>query len=266
MTSTLENYKIFAIKYAHHERPARDNFLGGDPHDISMPLDYFVWAVVGQSRTYLIDTGFDAEVASQRNRTITHAVEAGLHKVGIAPQAVEDVIVTHMHYDHAGNADLFPNARYHIQDREMEFCTGRCMCHGVLNHAFNAEDVKSMVGRVFSDRVTFHDGESDLAPGLSLHLVGGHTSGLQIVRVHTARGWVVLASDAAHLYANIERDRPFPGIYNLADMLEAYRTAYRLAGSPAHVIPGHDPAVLTRYPAASNETHGWIARVDVDPQ
>ncbi|WP_343654328.1 N-acyl homoserine lactonase family protein [Paraburkholderia caribensis] len=266
MTSALENYKIFAIKYAHHDRPARDNFLGGDSHDVNMPLDYFVWAVVGQSRTFLVDTGFDANVANQRGRTITHAVETGLNAVGIEPRTVEDVIVTHMHYDHAGNSDLFPKARYHVQDREMEFCTGRCMCHGVLNHAFNVEDVKSMVGRVFADRVTFHDGESLLTSGLSLHLVGGHTSGLQVVRAHTARGWVVLASDAAHLYANIEQERPFPGIYNLGDMLDGYRTTYRLADSPAHVIPGHDPAVLARYPAASSETHDWIARVDVDPQ
>jgi hypothetical protein len=149
MTATPENYKIFAIKYAHHDRPARDNFIGGDPHDVNMPLDYFVWAVVGESRTFLVDTGFDAEVGAQRGRIITHSVEEGLGAIGIRPETVEDVIVTHMHYDHAGNRSLFPKARYHVQDREMAYCTGRCMCHGALNHPFNPEDVKSMVGRVF---------------------------------------------------------------------------------------------------------------------
>lgn len=266
MTATPENYKIYAIKYAHHDRPARDNFLGGDPHDVNMPLDYFVWAVVGDSRTFLVDTGFDAEGGAKRRRTITHSVEQGLGAIGIRPDTVEDVIITHMHYDHAGNRSLFPKARYHVQDREMAYCTGRCMCHGALNHPFEPEDVKSMVGRVFDGRVVFHDGASNITAGLSVHRVGGHTDGLQVVRVHTERGWVVLASDASHLYANMEQNRPFPAVYNVGDMIEGYRRAHELADSAQHVVPGHDPAVLTRYPAESRETEGWIVRLDAAPR
>jgi glyoxylase-like metal-dependent hydrolase (beta-lactamase superfamily II) len=266
MTDAPESYKIFAIKYAHHDRPARDNFIGGDPHDVNMPLDYFVWAVVGNSRTFLVDTGFDAEVGAQRGRIITHSVEEGLGAIGIRPETVEDVIVTHMHYDHAGNRSLFPKARYHVQDREMAYCTGRCMCHGALNHPFNPEDVKSMVGRVFEGRVSFHDGASNIASGLSVHRVGGHTDGLQAVRVHTERGWVVLASDASHLYANMEQNRPFPAVYNVGDMIEGYRRVHELADSAQHVVPGHDPAVLTRYPAENRETDGWIVRLDAAPR
>jgi glyoxylase-like metal-dependent hydrolase (beta-lactamase superfamily II) len=231
-----------------------------------MPLDYFVRAVVGESRSFLVDTGFDAEVGAQRRRIITHPVEQGLAAIGIRADAVEDVIVTHMHYDHAGNRSLFPQARYHVQDREMAYCTGRCMCHGALNHPFDPEDVKSMVGRVFDGRVAFHDGASQIAPGLSVHRVGGHTDGLQVVRVHTERGWVVLAPDASHLYANMEQNRPFPAVYNVGDVIEAYRRVHELADSAQHVVPGHDPAVLTRYPAASRETEGWIVRLDTAPR
>lgn len=266
MTATPEKYKIFAIKYAHHDRPARDNFIGGDSHDVNMPLDYFVWAVVGEGRAFLVDTGFDAEGGAQRGRVITHSVEEGLGAIGIEPETVEDVIVTHMHYDHAGNRSLFPKARYHVQDREMAYCTGRCMCHSALNHPFNPEDVKSMVGRVFEGRVAFHDGVSNIAPGLSVHRVGGHTDGLQVVRVHTERGWVVLASDATHLYANMEQGRPFPAVYNVGDMIEGYRRVHELADSAQHVVPGHDPAVLTRYPAENKETEGWIVRLDATPR
>ncbi|CDY79003.1 SoxH protein, homolog [Caballeronia glathei] len=266
MSSPIENYRIFAVKYAFHDRRAPENFLGGDAHDVSMPLDYFVWAVVGESRAFIVDTGFDAEMAGKRGRTITHSVEDGLKKIGIRADAVEDVIITHMHYDHAGNRSLFPRARYHIQDREMAYCTGRCMCHGSLSHPFEAEDVKSMVGRVFDRRVQFHDGASSLTPGLSVHWVGGHTNGLQVVRVHTARGWVVLASDASHFYANMQQSRPFPGVYNVGDMLEGYAAAHRLADSAEHVIPGHDPDVLKRYAPHDRETEGWIARLDVVPR
>lgn len=259
------SYSVFAIKYARHDRPARDNFLGGDAHEVNMPLDYFLWAIVGEKRSFVIDSGFDEAAARKRGRTITHPVAEGLKALGIAPAKVEDVIVTHLHYDHAGNHDLFPNARFHLQDREMAFATGRCMCRAALNHPFDAEDVAQMVRRVFAGRVQFHDGTAELAPGISVHLIGGHTDGLQVVRVRTRRGWVVLASDASHLYANMDQDRPFPIVYNLGDMVEGYATLKTLAETPGHIVPGHDPLVLERYPAAKPGLEGWVARLDVEP-
>jgi glyoxylase-like metal-dependent hydrolase (beta-lactamase superfamily II) len=197
---------------------------------------------------------------------ITRPIAEGLQAIGIDTASVEDVIITHMHYDHAGNRDLFPRARYHLQDREMAYCTGRCMCHATLSHPFEVEDVASMVRRVFAGRVRFHDGDSELAPGLSVHRVGGHTDGLQAVRVHTRQGWLVLASDASHLYANMERQRPFPIVYNVGDMLEGFRTLRRLATSPAHIVPGHDPLVMDRYPAAKPGLEDWIVRLDAEPK
>ncbi len=183
-------------------------------------------------------------------------------RIGVAAQSVEDVIITHMHYDHAGNLPLFPKARFHIQDREMAFCTGRCMGHETFSYAFEADDVKSMIDRVFERRVQFHDGDKTIAPGLSVHWVGGHTAGLQIVRVKTARGWLVLASDASHYYANMEQERPYPLVFNVNDMVEGYAKARQLAASAADVIPGHDPQVLERYPAHAPGTENWIVRLD----
>ncbi|NIE63118.1 N-acyl homoserine lactonase family protein [Burkholderia sp. Ax-1719] len=226
-----------------------------------MPLDYFVWAIVGPEKTFVVDTGFGEAVAHKRGRTITRSVEQGLSRIGIDPAQVEDVIITHLHFDHAGNHELFPRATYHVQDREMAYCTGRCMCHGALSKAFEVDDVKAMVDRVFSGRVQFHDGTGQLAPGVSLHRIGGHTDGLQVVRVHTARGWIVLASDATHFYANIHEERPYPIVNNVGAMLDGFRTLVALASSPSHVIPGHDPLVLAQYPAYDPESQGWIARL-----
>jgi glyoxylase-like metal-dependent hydrolase (beta-lactamase superfamily II) len=264
MTRPAETYRVFAIKYAHHERRSTANFIGGDTHDVPMPLDYFVWAVVGQTRTFIVDTGFDQAGADKRGRQITRPIQQGLAAIGVDPDSVQDVIITHMHYDHAGNRDLFPQAHYHVQDKEMSFCTGRCMCHRPLGVHFEADDVASMVHKVFNGKVAFHDGDSDIAPGLSVHHVGGHTAGLQVVRVNTDKGWMVLASDASHFYANIEQKRPFPAVYNVADMLEAYSRIYSLADAPQLVIPGHDPQVLQRFPAAGREHEGWIVRLDGD--
>ena len=137
------------------------------------------------------------------------------------------------------------------------------MCHHQINHAFEADDVSRMVHRVFAGRVQFHDGTDELAPGITVHKIGGHTKGLQCVRVATERGPVVLASDATHFYAHIDSRRVFRVLYNQGDMLEGYNTLERLAGASERVIPGHDPLVLERYPAASASTNGWAVRVDL---
>jgi glyoxylase-like metal-dependent hydrolase (beta-lactamase superfamily II) len=230
-----------------------------------MPLDYFVWAIVGPSGTIVVDTGFDEKVGTRRGRTTVKPVRDGLAAIGIDPDTVETVIMSHLHYDHSGNTDLFPRARYHLQDCEMEYATGRCMCHPTIRHSFEPDYVVSMVRKVFDGRVTFHDGEGVVAPGVTVHHIGGHTKGLQCVRVETKRGPVVIASDATHLYAHFEGGRVFPVVYNVADALEGYGTLKKLAGSPSRVVPGHDPDVLKRYPAAKAGLESWVVRLDQEP-
>jgi len=259
-------YEVYALRYATlPEQRSPQNFLGGDPHDVAMPLDYFVWLIRSPERVVVVDTGFDRETAAKRGRTHLRCPGETLRRLGVDPDAVRDVVVTHLHYDHCGNHALFPHARFHVQDREMAYATGRCMTHGGLRAPFEADDVVEMVRKVFAGRVVFHDGAKVLAPGIEVHRVGGHTDGLQIVRVWTQRGWVVLASDASHFYANMEEERSFPLVYNVGDMIEGFRTAYRLADGPDHVVPGHDPLVMRRYPAANPYLEGVAVRLDADP-
>jgi len=261
----MSEYEIFAIRYAHNaDRRKSENFLGGDPHDGPMPMDFFVWVLKGGGQTIVIDTGFDAAAAARRSRKVMRPVAEGLKAVGVDLDAVKDVILTHMHWDHAGNHDILPNATYHVQDREMEYCTGRCMCHGTLRHPFEADDVTAMVRKVFAGRVKFHNGASEIADGVSVHLVGGHSRGLQFVRVRTKRGWVVVASDATHYYGNFEDYRPFPIVYDVGETLEGYNEMRRLASSISHIVPGHDPMVLQRYPSQPGGPAD-IVRLDIEP-
>ncbi len=257
-------YELYAIRYAWHERRSGQVFVLGDPHDRPMPLNYYVWAIVGSERTFILDTGFDAAMAEKRGRHLLQPVAEGLKSLNIDHATVSDVIISHMHYDHCGNHPLFPKARFHLQDEEMNYCTGRCMCHRITRMPFEVDDVTNMIGRVFQGRVCFHDGESEVAPGITVHKVGGHTRGLQIVRVKTQRGYVVLGSDAAHFYANMEREDPFPVFDSISEVLEGNRTMRRLATSPDHIIPGHDPLVMERYPAARKGLE-HVVRLDVEP-
>lgn len=245
----MSDYHIYALRYATMTgRQPHMNYLTPDIHNDAADLDYYVWLIRDAERTILVDTGFNDVAARERGRTLMINPADMLARFGVPPASIGDVIVTHLHYDHAGNLDRFPNARFHLQDREMAFATGRCMCHGLLRHPFSIEDVTLMVRHVYGERVTFHDGDGLIAPGVTVHRVGGHSDGLQVVRVETGRGPVVLASDAAHFYGNMQRKNPFPIVYNIGDMMEGWKAVERLAGNLDRVVPGHDPKVRALYP------------------
>jgi glyoxylase-like metal-dependent hydrolase (beta-lactamase superfamily II) len=252
---SLPTYAVYALRYATVARRPQENFIAADPHDSAASMDYYVWAIVDEQSaapedTIVVDTGFAQAAADRRQRTLLRCPSVALRALGIAAHEVRDVVLTHLHYDHAGNLDKFPSARFHVQEQEVAFATGACMCEPFLRHAYDVEDVVQMVRHVYAGRVRFHRGDAELRPGVTLHRIGGHTDGLQAVRVHTARGWVVLASDAAHYGANWRQRSPFPIVYHVGDMLRGFDTLRALAASDEHVIPGHDPQVRLRYPVA----------------
>jgi len=255
-------WEAYAIRYGRHDRPAQMNHLlpVADPHE-AMPLDYFVWLLRDpDGREVVVDTGFNAELAERRGRKVSRSVAESLIAMGTDPGKVPDVVITHLHYDHAGSIGIFPGARLHIQDREMAFATGRHMCTACIRMPFEADHVVAMVRAVFADRVQFHDGDGEVAPGVTLHRVGGHSDGLQVVRVETARGPVVIASDAMHFYANGRTGNPFPIIFDLGAMTQGWRIAKRLAGGDeTRVIPGHDPEVRSRFPSVPDQDGEVVA-------
>jgi glyoxylase-like metal-dependent hydrolase (beta-lactamase superfamily II) len=194
MAAEPPHYEILAVRYGTSSaRPASQNFIMSDGHDGPMPMDFYIWVIRGEGRTIVVDTGFSAGASERRNRRFVHRPAEALAQAGVDPAAVHDVVITHLHWDHSGNMDLFPNATFHIQDAEMAQATGRCICHKWFRRQSEVDDVVALVRNLYAGRVKFHDGEGAVAPGITVHLVGGHTGGLQIVRVHTSRGAVVLA-------------------------------------------------------------------------
>jgi len=258
-------YEVFAIRYATREGRRANNFIGGDPHDGPMPMDYFIWVARNADRCVVIDAGFTEVVGRSRGRVPLRAPVEALGQLGIDPAQVQDLIITHMHYDHAGDLAPFTSARFHIQEAEMHFVAGRQMRHEELAKHFEVEDVVRMIRLNFAGRVDMYRGSARIAPGVHIHPVGGHSPGLQFVSVNTARGRVVIASDAAHYYENLEKRRPFSTAYHVGDMLDAFTILEEVADSVDHIVPGHDPEVMKRYPAPAPSLEGICVRLDVAP-
>lgn len=259
----MNDWEIHAVKYAdRNARTRRDSFISDDNHDAPHAMDYFVWVLKRGSEVILVDTGYDTDEAAARSRPIAKDPREALRPLDIMPAAVTEVIVTHLHYDHAGGLHMFPNAKLHMQSAEMAFATSPCMCHDHLRAPFTAGHICEVVKRLYSGKVVFYDGEAEIADGVTVHCIGGHSRGLQCVRVRTAVGWMVLASDASHYYENFMARKAFPIVVDLQDMMDGFETLERLASHPRLIVPGHDPLVREIFPVG---TAPHIHRLDPGP-
>jgi glyoxylase-like metal-dependent hydrolase (beta-lactamase superfamily II) len=265
MAERLPQYEVYALRYATRGARRAEHFVGGDPHDAEMPMDYFTWIIKNEQRALLVDTGFTAAMAERRVRTYLRCPVDSLAALGLQPEAVEDIVLTHLHYDHVGNFERFPSARFHLQERELTYATGRYMKYPFFSHGFEVNEVVGIVRLNYAGRVELHSGAVELAAGITLHPAPGHTAGLQTVRVHTRRGWLVLASDSMHFFENMTTDRPFTVGYHQGEMVDAFRIVEQLADSPDHIIPGHDPMVMELYRPPTPELEGICVRVDAEP-
>lgn len=244
-----ERYEVFALKYAErNSRTRNDSFMFDDDHTSQHDMDYFIWVARNAERTVLIDTGYDTAEAKRRNRPILNDPTEMLGRLGIKPMDVTDLVVTHLHYDHAGGLHLFEHAQFHIQEAELGFAVSGCMCHPTLRAPFTADHVCTTVRQLYNGKVTFYTGSGQVAPGIRVHHVGGHSSGLQIVDIDTETGPVILASDASHYYENYRKAKLFPIVVNPPAMLEGFAKLRSFEEQGYTVVPGHDPQVLQRSP------------------
>lgn len=264
--SSSDTYEIYALRYGFLDRNRQSNFRDPiDNPDAEMSMDYYIWAIRNDERTVIVDTGFDHGEGKRRGRTVERLPAAALASLGINATLVEDVIITHLHYDHAGTLSHFPSAKFHIQEQEMRFATGKWMLDNAERVAYTADHVAELVYRLFEKRVVFHDGDGEVAPGITVHCMPGHTMGVQAVRVKTKRGWVLLASDSSHYYEHWVKRIPFSICWHDGDLLASYDRFEGLADSEDHVIPGHDPIVRSIYPAAPTPLKDHIIRLDEVP-
>ena len=244
-----ETYEVFAIRYgARSDWTRAKSYLNDANPNAADSIEYFFWVIRNANRTIVVDTGFDAETAARYNRTPFPDPTDLLANFGVKAAEVETVIVTHLHFDHVGALPPYTTAKFHLQQADMVYATGPDMKYDFLRFAYDRVHVSQMVERVHAARVIFHDGDADIAPGISLHRIDGHCIGLQVVRVKTQRGWVVLASDAAAYIEQFADYRVSPAVVDAAAMLRGYDQLRELADSEDHIITGHDPLTSKLYP------------------
>lgn len=244
-------HEIYAVKFGQNLEGRRGHFFSGpdaDPHDELMQLDYFVWAIRSPGQDIVLDAGFTAATNRRRHRDHWEEPSAALRRLGVDPESVPVVILSHLHYDHCGDLGAFPAARFVLQAEELAFWTGPFASRGEFARHIEVVDVHQVERLTAEGRVTLVDGVQEVTEGVWVHRVGGHTPGMQIVRVRTAEGMVVLASDASHFFENVEQDKPFAVHADVVDMYRTFDTMNELA-TPGLVVAGHDPALFDRFPA-----------------
>ena len=239
-------YEVYALKYGERDTTACQFFHRESSHR-TLTLHYFVWLILGGPHPILVDTGFrddDAQARGIRNYVSPAEVVA---RAGVKPGDVPLALITHLHYDHWAGHSLFPNAEFWVQKEEVAFWTGPFARYPAFNQSANVGALAGLVTLNYAKRVRIIEGDREVLPGIRVHRVGGHTAGLQIVSVDTARGPVVLTSDASHFYHNVETGQPVQIITNLPEMLAAFETIHALAGASRLIVAGHDPQVAERF-------------------
>jgi glyoxylase-like metal-dependent hydrolase (beta-lactamase superfamily II) len=258
-------YDVVAVRYGTLETTRAALYAAYEAYgrpDGPMTMDYYFWVLRNDERTVLVDTGFDPEVGIRRGRTPTCAPAEALRRLGVEPAAVDVVVLTHFHYDHIGNVGLFPGARLVVNRRELDFWAGPLGRQPVPAAPVEAAEVEVLLAAQRAGRLTAVPDEPVDLPGIELIELTGHTPGQLAVRVATAGGAVVLASDAAHSYEEFEQDMPFHVFSDLEGMYRSFETLRTWAGTPGSiVVPGHDPDTMRRFPPAGPGLDGLAVRI-----
>jgi glyoxylase-like metal-dependent hydrolase (beta-lactamase superfamily II) len=207
-------------------------------------IAYYMWCIKGEGRTILVDTGMDDEVAHKNKTRDSKFLIDSLNKLGVDPAKVDNIIMTHLHADHFSAHELYPNATFWIQKKEIEFFTDGAKFRQVSEFSPDMAKVNKLAQ---AKRIKYLDGDTVVAPGIRLVLIGGHSPGSQVVVVNTKAGDVVLCADTLDLYRMLE-DKVIGMYVDLMPALKGMEKIKSLASSPKLIVPGHDPLVMKNFP------------------
>jgi glyoxylase-like metal-dependent hydrolase (beta-lactamase superfamily II) len=262
----VTEYEVAIVKYGSRTTTRSDVYLNYQVYhapDGPIGMDYFFWVVRNADRTVLVDTGFSDLGGRRRQRTMLIDPVEACARLGILPAAAPTVVVTHAHYDHIGNLARFPRSDIVIAERELAFWATGTSRHPQFHHSVEDDELAALRAAREEGRVVTFADRHELAPGIEVLEVGGHTPGQSVVRVATGDGTALLASDAIHYYEEYEQNMPFMSVANLVDMYRAFDRVRDMvkAGEVDHVVSGHDPGTLARFTPARGELNDVVATI-----
>jgi glyoxylase-like metal-dependent hydrolase (beta-lactamase superfamily II) len=243
-------YEVYAIRYATLADFQVSGLVAGADRARKMDIAMMVWLVKGNGHNILVDAGFYREQFMRQWKPVDYVKPSdAIARVGLKPEDITDVVVSHMHWDHADGVDLFPKARIWIQKDELEYYAGTAWQSRQTHGGIDPEDVLALVKLNMQGHVSLVDGDArEILPGVTCYIGGKHTYASQFVTVSSAVGTIVLASDNMYLYENLEKHVPIAATLDAASNLRAQDRMKQLAADPRLIVPGHDPAVMTRFP------------------
>lgn len=247
-------FQVYAIEYARSPKFRKSTVVHQAPRDEFTAFSWFAWLISGHGRIVLVDTGYDEPAAAdgfgvERFRPVPELL-AGLK---IEPEQVTDVIITHLHFDHAGNAGPYSNARFWVQRAEIDWARSRVDEREPRRSGVRLRDVRLLGSMKDEGRLKIVNGDAAVAEGILLHRGGGHTPGLQWVEIRTGSptGTIVLAADNAYLYENVTERRPTGSTRDVNGDRLLLKKLLVTASNEKLVVPGHDPAVMSCFPLAA---------------
>lgn len=261
-----DQYVVTIAKYGTRSTVRSDVFLNYPVYhqaDGPIRMDYFVWVLRNDERTLVVDTGFSRHGGAVRKREMLMDPPELFTRLGVNPDDAPTVLITHAHFDHIGNLRHFPRSPMLLSEAEYRFWQGKHAQRALFHHSVEDDELAALASYVDEGRVELFGGRREVAPGVELVEIGGHTPGQSVVVVQTSEGPALLASDAIHYYEEYEADMPFTSVADLVGMYDGFDTIRRMvtSGEVRHLVSGHDPATLERFAAVEGDLAGFVATI-----
>ena len=248
-------YEIYALKYFGLTKvPVSELSLGASPKD-TMDMDFMFWLIKGNNgKIILVDAGFlsDLDIVKELHGSFYIRPDTVLSELDIKADNVTDIILTHPHWDHVDGVSLFPKAHIWIQKDDYNYFVGQAWQKDGRHGGFYKRDVDTLVSLNIAGWVTLVDGDDkEILPGIRVYTGSRHTFNSQFVLVNTGGEKVILASDNIWIYYSLDHMRSAPldgGTFDTTAYVKSMQRMKTLASQIKYIIPGHDPAIFTRFP------------------
>jgi glyoxylase-like metal-dependent hydrolase (beta-lactamase superfamily II) len=249
-------YEVYALKFGErtHKIPVSDAAVGATGND-SMNVCFMYWLLRGNNgRIILVDAGFTDDMEINPKMISWSPPEKMLEKINIKPAEITDIILTHPHWDHIGGMDLYPDAMVWMQQDDFNYFVGTAWQKDGNSGGFNGKDVLKLVNRNLDKKLTLVKGDGiEIIPGIKVFIGSKHTYESQYVLVETGSGPVIIASDNAWFYYNIQNLLPIPATLDAKAYVNNLKRMKTMVPDTDFVIPGHDPLVFSKFQAVAKD-------------